>query len=65
MKAVLRVTIGLTGLASMGAGVLYGVLGVWGLERRGSGAVWLTVLGVGGVLLGAWLLSRAVRGTLT
>ena len=47
-------------LALVAAGLLFGVLGIWGVSRGGSDAWVLAVLGILGVALGAWSL-RALK----
>jgi hypothetical protein len=56
-----RIILGTIGLVLLGAGVLYAVLGVWGVDRGGSGAWVLTLIGVAGVVAGACLLFLASR----
>ena len=53
---------GTAGLLLVGAGLLMGVLGFWGLSRRGEGAGWLAALGLGAALAGGVLLIKACRG---
>ena len=63
MHPLLRVVWGIAGLLLLGSGILFGVLGFWGISRRGERAGWLAALGTAGVLAGGVLVLKACRGT--
>ena len=62
MHMAVRVGMALLGLALILAGILYGVLGVWGVFRSGDRAWILAAMGAIGFCLGAWLVAFAIRG---
>jgi hypothetical protein len=63
MHPLLRTASGIAGLLLLGSGILFAVLGFWGISRRGEGAGWLAVLGAGAALAGGVLILKACRGT--
>jgi hypothetical protein len=64
MHPVSRAVSGIAGLLLLVFGILFGVLGFWGISRRGNGAGWLAALGTGAALAGGVLILKACRGTL-
>ena len=62
MHPLLRAIAGIAGLLLLGSGVVFAVLGFWGVSRRGEGAGWLAVLGTGAAIAGGVLLLKALRG---
>jgi hypothetical protein len=63
MHPLLRAVWAVAGLLLLGAGILFGVLGFWGISRRGERAGWLAAFGTGAALAGAVLVLKACRGT--
>jgi hypothetical protein len=63
MHPLLRAASGVAGFLLLGSGVLFAVLGFWGISRRGEGAGWLAALGTGAALGGGVLVLKAFRGT--
>ena len=61
MKLV-RVGITLLGIVLILAGILFGVLGVWGVSRGGDRAWIRAGIGAIGLCLGASLVAVAIRG---
>ena len=58
---LIRLLRGLIGLGFFVAGAVYGTLGVWGVDRDGSGAWLLVLIGVLGIGIGVMLLDRAIN----
>jgi hypothetical protein len=63
MHPLLRAVWAMAGLLLLGAGILFGVLGFWGVSRRGEGAGWLAALGTSAALAGGVLVLKACKGT--
>ena len=64
MHPLLRAASGIVGLLLLGSGILYGILGFWGVSRGGNGAGWLAALGTAAALAGSMLVLKACRGIL-
>ena len=64
MHALVRAASGIAGLLLLGSGILFAVLGFWGLSRRGNGAGWLAAVGTAAALAGGVLVLKACRGIL-
>lgn len=62
MHLAIRIVIALLGVVLFVGGVLFGVLGVWGVSRGGSRAWLLAVIGAVGFVAGASLVALALRG---
>jgi hypothetical protein len=56
-----RILLAIAGLALSAAGVLYGTLGLWGMNRGSSDAWILALLGLVAAAIGAGLLLRTLR----
>ena len=56
-----RILVAIAGFALIASGVLYGVLGLWGIDRGSSDAWILALLGLLGAAIGAGLLRWALR----
>jgi hypothetical protein len=63
MHPLFRAVSGIAGLLLLGSGILFAVLGFWGISRRGNGAGWLAALGTSAALAGGALVLKAWRGT--
>jgi hypothetical protein len=63
MHPLFRAVSGIAGLLLLGSGILFAVLGFWGISRRGNGAGWLAALGTSAALAGGVLVLKACRGT--
>jgi hypothetical protein len=64
MHPLVRTASGIAGLLLLGSGILFAVLGFWGVSRRGNGAGWLAALGTAASLAGGVLVLKACRGIL-
>jgi uncharacterized membrane protein HdeD (DUF308 family) len=56
-----RILVAIVGLALIASGVLYGTLGLWGVDRGSPDAWMLALLGLLGIGIGAGLLGWALR----
>jgi hypothetical protein len=63
MHPLWRAVWGVVGLVLLAAGILFGVLGFWGVSRRGERAGWLAAFGTAAALVGGVLVLKACRGT--
>ena len=61
MTIVARILLALVGFGLVGAGVLYGILGVWRADRGSPDAWILDLLGLLAAAIGAGLLFWALR----
>jgi xanthosine utilization system XapX-like protein len=56
-----RIFLAIVGFALVAAGVLYGILGLWGVDRGSPDAWILALLGLLGAAIGAGLLLWALK----
>jgi len=60
-SVILRILLGILGLILVACGVMYAVLGLWGMSRGGNGAWILAILGLAGAFLGGGFVRAALR----